>query len=72
MKQVVLSIPDHKYLFFMELIKSLEFVKLPDEAKLTEAQQEFVEGTKTSLKQVEQHLNGEIQLKTADQLLDEL
>jgi hypothetical protein len=31
-----------------------------------------VDGTKKSLEQVEQHLKGEIKLKTADQLLDEL
>jgi hypothetical protein len=72
MKQVTLNIPDNKYPFFMELVKSLGFVKVPDEPKLTKKQQEFVEGTKKSLEQVEQHLKGEIKLKSADQLFDEL
>jgi hypothetical protein len=72
MKQVVLNIPDNKYPFFMELVKSLGFVKLSDEAKLTKKQKEFVDGTKSSLEQVEQHLKGKIKLKTADQLFDEL
>jgi hypothetical protein len=72
MKQVILNIPDNKYPFFMELIKSLSFVKIPDEAKLTKKQKEFVEGTKNALEQVEQHLKGEIKLKTADQLFNEL
>ena len=72
MKQVVLNVPDNKYPFFMELVKSLGFVKVPDEAKLTKSQQEFVEGTKKSLEQVEQHLKGEVKLKTADQLFNEL
>ncbi len=72
MKQVVLNIPDNKYPFFMELIKSLKFVKLPDEAKLTQEQQEFVEGTKKSLEQVEQHLKGEIKLQTARDFINEL
>jgi len=72
MKQVVLNIPDNKYPFFMELVKSLGFIKVPEEAKLTKKQQEFVEGTKKSLEQVEQHLKGEIKLKTADQLFNEL
>jgi len=72
MKQVVLNVPDNKYPFFMELVKSLGFVKVPDEAKLSKTQKEFVEGTKNSLKQVEQHLKGEIKLKTADQLFNEL
>jgi len=56
----------------MELIKSLKFVKLPDEAKLTQEQQEFVEGTKKSLEQVEQHLKGEIKLQTARDFINEL
>lgn len=72
MKQVTLNIPDNKYHFFMELVKSLGFVKVPNEAKSKDKQREFVEGTKNSLKQVEQHLKGEIELKSADQLLDEL
>jgi hypothetical protein len=72
MKQVVLNIPDNKYPFFMELVKSLTFVKIPGQAKLTKKQQEFVEGTKISIGQVEQHLKGEIKLKTADQLFNEL
>ena len=72
MKQVVLNVPDNKYPFFMELVKSLGFIKVPNETKLTKKQKEFVEGTKNSLEQVEQHLKGEIKLKTADQLLDEL
>lgn len=72
MKQVILNVPDNKYPFFMELVKSLGFVKVPGEAELTKNQQEFVEGTKKSLDQVEQHLKGKIKLKTADQLFDEL
>lgn len=72
MKQVTLNIPDNKYPFFMELVKSLGFVKVSDKQQLTDEQQAFVEGTKESLEQVEQHLKGEIKLKTADQLFDEL
>jgi hypothetical protein len=72
MKQVVLNIPENKFPFFMELVKTLGFVTVAEEMQLTEEQQEFVAGTRDALKQVEQHLNGEIKLKTADQLLDEL
>lgn len=72
MKQVTLNVPDNKYHFFMELVKSLSFVNVPEETKLTKKQQEFVDGTKKSLDQVEQHLKGEIKLKSADQLFDEL
>ena len=72
MKQVVLNIPDNKYNFFMELVKSLDFVRVNEEVKLTKKQKKFVEGTKNSLEQVEQHLKGKIKLKTADQLYNEL
>ena len=72
MKQVVFNVPDDKYHFFMELIKSLDFIKVSGKVKLSEDQQVFVEETRKSLDQVEQHLRGEIRLKTADQLLNEL
>jgi len=72
MKQVVLNIPDNKYIFFMELVESLDFIKIKEEVKLTKKQIEFVEGTKNSIEQVEQHLNGQIKLKTAEQLYNEL
>ncbi len=72
MKQITLQIPDKKYPFFLELIKNLGFAKLTNEKELSEEQEWFVEGTKHALEQVEQHLKGEIKLRTADQLYDEL
>lgn len=72
MKQITLNIPDNKYAFFMELLKSLRFVKVSDESMLAEEQLEFVEGTQKSLDEVEKHLKGEIKLKSANLLLDEL
>lgn len=72
MKQIVLDIPDNKYPFFKELIKSLGFVMVKNEPKLTKKQQKYVNGLKSSIDQVEQHMHGKIKLKTADQLLDEL
>ncbi|PKP50839.1 MAG: hypothetical protein CVT94_00250 [Bacteroidetes bacterium HGW-Bacteroidetes-11] len=71
-KQVVLNVPDNKYPFFMELVKSLGYVKVSEELKLNKKQKDFVVGTKNSLEQVEQHLKGNIKLKTADQLYNEL
>ena len=72
MKQVTLNIPEKKYLFFMELIKNLGFVKIQSEQKLYKENQTFVDEVQESLNQVEKHLDGEIELKSADQLLDEL
>ena len=72
MKQIVINIPDNKYSFFMELINNLSFIRITDETKLSKKQSEFVEGTKKSLMQVEQHLNGKVKLKSAEQLFNEL
>jgi hypothetical protein len=72
MKQVTLNIPEKKYLFFMELIKSLGFVKIQSEQKLYKENQLFVDEVQESLNQVEKHLEGKIELKSADQLLNEL
>ena len=69
MQRVVLDIPDNKVDFLMELLKNLGIKKVQ---RLSGKQKEFVEGTKKSLEQVEQHLKGEIRLKTADQLFNEL
>lgn len=72
MKQVTLNIPEKKYLFFMELIKNLGFVKIQSEQKLYKESQTFVDEVQESLNQVEKHLDGKIELKSADQLLNEL
>jgi len=72
MKQITLNIPEKKYLFFMELIKNLGFVKIQSEQKLYKENKAFVDEVQESLNQVEKHLNGKIELKSADQLLDEL
>ncbi len=69
MQRVVIDIPDSKINFFLELISNLGFKKVQ---KLSIEDKEFVEGTKKSLEQVEQHLKSEIKLKTAEQLADEL
>ncbi len=75
MEQILVkNIPENKLDFFMELVKNLGFtpeVKTGGK-RLTRKQQQFVDGLKDSLNEVEQHLQGKIKLKTADQLLNEL
>lgn len=57
MKQVTLNIPDNKYQFFLELVKSLNFVKVKDDGdskespynpefvdKIIKSEKEFKEG----------------------------
>jgi hypothetical protein len=72
MKQITLNIPDNKYTFFMELVKNLSFIKVTNAPKISPKLQQFVTNLKDSLNQVEQHIQGKIKLKTADQLLNEL
>jgi hypothetical protein len=69
MQRIVIDIPDDKVNFFLELASNLG---LKNVQKLSWEDKKFVEGTKKSLQQVEQHLKGEIKLKTAEQLFDEL
>lgn len=75
MEQIIVkNIPENKLGFFIELVKNLGFSveKTTVEKKLTKKQQEIITELKDSLNQVDLHLQGKIQLKTADQLLNEL
>lgn len=72
MKQITLNIPENKYRFFLDLINNLGFIKVKDDDNLSQDQREFVEDLKDSLAQVDLHLKGEINLKSADELLSEL
>ena len=71
MKQVTVHIPDKKFNFFIELIKSLGFVKKVDsndEPSKEQLLQELKEAV-TELKQVEQ---GKLKARPAKELLNEL
>lgn len=69
MQRVIIDIPDSKLRFFLELVKNLGFKKV---RRLTNEQGEFVDGLKSSLKQVDDHQNGKIELQSARDFLDEL
>jgi hypothetical protein len=70
---LVQDIPDNKLLFFFDLMQNLGFkTKEIKSGELSKDDIEFVEGTKEALEEVEKHLKGEIELKTLDQLIDEL
>ncbi|WP_020607536.1 hypothetical protein [Spirosoma spitsbergense] len=60
----------------MELVKSLKFRAEPTNTakakSFTPEQQEWIDGLKESLEQVELHQQGKIKLKSAQELLDEL
>ena len=72
MKNINLSVPDKEYNFFIELIKKLEFVKIKPAPNETPSKQEFLDGLKEAVEQVNLAKQGKIKLKTAEELLDEL
>lgn len=75
MKQVTINIPDSKYKFFIELVKSLDFTKVeeqPSVKKLNSKQKSFVGDVKQSLKEVELHQQGKIKLQSARDFINDL
>lgn len=71
---LVENIPKNKRSFFLELVNNLGFTieMNTNSKKLNREQIMFIDGIEESINQVEQHLNGKLKLKTADQLLNEL
>ena len=74
MKEVTISVPESKFDFFIELIKSLQFAKVEkiNGKPLTDEQQEFVSGLEEALEQAELHRQGKIKLKDARSFLLEM
>jgi hypothetical protein len=71
MKQITLSIPDNKYSFFLELVKSLGFVKAVG-IDLEPTKDEILVGLSEAVNEVQLHKKGKLKLKTAQQFLNEL
>jgi AmiR/NasT family two-component response regulator len=69
--KIILDIKNSRSSFFMELLKSLDFVKVvstfEDEERL-----KHVQDITESFEDVDAHLNGRKKLQTAKELLDEL
>ena len=72
--QLTINIPDQEVSFFRELIKRFHYREIVDEKteSLTPEQEEFVQDLKDALRDVELYQAGKKQLKTAQQLWDEL
>lgn len=70
--EIILDIRDkNRAPFLMELLKSLDYVRIVKEAK-TECKSEIISGLKKSLEEVKLYEEGKIKLQTFDELLDEL
>ncbi|MDI7166810.1 hypothetical protein [Leptospira santarosai] len=73
MKQIILNVPDQKYPFLMELLRSLNFVNVQESGEEKEpTKKEILASIKQGMKEVELHRQGKLKLKSAKKLLDEL
>ena len=72
MKQVILSIADKKYDFFIELVKSLEFVKEVEEVKKEPVKKEIMAGIRQAVEEVRLIKSGKLKGRPVQELLDEL
>ncbi len=66
MKQLTLNISDNKYHTFLEFIKTLDYVEVP------EADKKALNELQNSLNQVKSMREGKIEKQTAEDFLNEL
>jgi len=71
MKQVTLHIPDSNYPFFMELAKSLQFVKKIEATDQPEKEQ-ILQNIKAGLQEVKLFKKGKLKTTPAKDFLNEL
>ena len=72
MKQVILSVPDKKYGFFIELVKNLGFVKKVKEVTQESGKDEILAGIHQAVEEVRLIKAGKLKGRPAQELLDEL
>lgn len=69
--KVILDIKENRIPFFMELVKSLDYISVVKEVK-NEQKGRFIEEMAEAFNDVKLHEQGKIKLKSAKSLLDEL
>lgn len=67
--KLLVEVPDEKAKSFLEMLKKLTYVKTE---KLNRKDEEFYEGLKEAVEEVNLTKQGRIKLKSAKELLDEL
>ena len=73
MKNILVSVPDKDYPFFMRLVKSLDFVEVKEsDGERAPTKKEFLDGMREAIKEVKQIKAGKKKGKPFQQLLDEL
>jgi hypothetical protein len=69
MKQVVINIQEGKYRFFMELIKSLDFVQVQEEG---DTKEDIIANLKNGLMELKLYKQDKLKTTAAKDFLDEL
>ncbi len=72
MRQVTLHIPDKKYPLFIELAKSLDFVKKIEEKDVEPTKEQVLQGIKQAVKEMNLIKAGKLKARDARELIDEL
>jgi len=72
MRQVTLHIPDKKYPLFIELVKSLDFVKKIEEENIEPSQKQIIQGIKQAVKEMNLIKAGKLKARDARYFLKEL
>lgn len=72
MKQVVLNIKESRYRFFMELIKSLDFVQVLKEKETGDSKEDVVANLTEAFKDLKLYKQGKLKTTPAKEFLDEL
>ena len=72
MRQVTLHIPDKKYPLFIELAKSLDFVKKIEEEDEEPAKEQILQGIKQAVKEINLVKAGKLKARDARELISEL
>jgi len=70
MRQIVLNIKDGKYGFFMELIKSLDFVQVQDD--IGDSKEDIRKNLKQAFKDLKNYKQGKLKTTPAKDFLNEL
>lgn len=71
MRQVTLHIPDKKYPLFIELAKSIDFIKKIEEKKGSSKEQ-ILQGMRQAVKEINLVKTGKLKARDAKELIDEL
>jgi hypothetical protein len=72
MREVIVSVPEKNYPFFMQLIKSLDFTEVKEPKEKAPTKKEFLDGLKEAVKEVKLIKAGKLKGISAKDLLNEL